>query len=556
MWCNAVMRLHAGLALLLFAAVGCPAPQVAPPRVGTAPPVDAAPAAEAVAPPATPLGTPGGPPRLVVLVVVDQLPAWSFAIKRPHLTGGFDRLLREGAWHTGVHPSVATLTAPGHALISSGEPTATSGILGNEWWHRDVGRVVGSVEAHDGSNSAVWMRVPALGDAMVAGATGGKAVSVGLKERAAILLLGKAGLSIWYDRKLAAFKSFSTPAWLVEHGRQRPIMPRLDDVWMPLDPAQLARISQTTDDQRGEVGSKGFGPMFPHAPRKTASPADAVFAMPLGNELVFETALAAITGESLGSDDAADLLALSLSAHDYAGHGWGQESWEMWDMTLRLDQQLASFLAALDSRVGAGRWSLVLTSDHGACPLPERVTGGRLAFEIIKDAANRAAAAELGPGEWVVAAKYPSVYLSAAARAKPPKELAKATTKIIHALRSFPGIERVERTADFAGNCARRTGDALVICLGLDAERSGEIFYLPRAGWVFHEQATPPATAHGSQHAYDREVPVIVLAPDRAAAHPPLATPSTTPMSMVEISKILAGWLGITPPSALPSAAP
>ncbi|MBA3392174.1 MAG: alkaline phosphatase family protein [Deltaproteobacteria bacterium] len=546
------MRLPARCALLI-AAAGCPAPQVSPPRV-VPPPADAA--VDTPVPPVVTPAAPGEAPRLVVLVVVDQLPSWAFAIKRPHLTGGFDRLLREGEWHTGVHPSAATLTAPGHALISSGEPTATSGILGNEWWHRDVGRVVGSVEAHDGSSSAVWMRVPALGDALVAGATGGKAVSVGLKGRAAILLLGKAGLPIWYDRKLAAFKSFSTPGWLADHGRQHPILPRLDDVWTPRDPAQLARISQTTDDQRGEVGSKGFGPTFPHAPRKTASPADTVFALPLGNELVFETALAAIAGEALGSDAAPDLLALSLSAYDYVGHGWGQESWEAWDMMLRLDQQLAGFLAALDRRVGVGRWSLVLTSDHGACPLPERGNGGRLAFETIKNAANRAAAAELGPGEWVVAAKYPSVYLSAAARAKPPKELAKATTKIIHALRSFPGLERVERTADFAGNCARRTGDALMICLGLDAERSGEIFYLPRAGWVLHEKASPPATAHGSQHAYDREVPVIVLASDRAAAHPPLATPSTTPMPMVQISKILAGWLGITPPSALPRAAP
>src|SRR5512139_3589679 len=89
---------------------------------------------------------PQKPPKLVVLVVVDQWPQWAFVQKRPHLTKGFDRLLREGDWHTGEHPSAATLTAPGHALLGTGEPTATSGILGNEWWSREGQRVVKSVE--------------------------------------------------------------------------------------------------------------------------------------------------------------------------------------------------------------------------------------------------------------------------------------------------------------------------------------------------------------------------------------------------------------------------
>src|SRR5690349_16612692 len=80
-------------------------------------------------------------PRLVVLLVVDQLPAWAFTRKRPELKGGFDRLLREGEWHTGEHPSAATITAPGHALIATGEPPAASGILTNEWYRRAQDKV-------------------------------------------------------------------------------------------------------------------------------------------------------------------------------------------------------------------------------------------------------------------------------------------------------------------------------------------------------------------------------------------------------------------------------
>ena len=111
-------------------------------------------------------------------------------------------------------------------------------------------------------------------------------------------------------------------------------------------------------------------------------------------------------------------------------------------------------------------------SDHGASPMPERVGGGRITFESLKDAANRAAIAELGPGEWIASARYPTLYLTAAARAQKPRELTIATTKIVYALRSFPGIERVEKSAELWGDCERRTGDALAR-MALAARRHG-----------------------------------------------------------------------------------
>ncbi|MBX3161547.1 MAG: alkaline phosphatase family protein [Deltaproteobacteria bacterium] len=494
-----------------------------------------------------------GPNRLVVLLVIDQWPAWAFEHKRPMLVGGgFERLLREGEWHRGRHPSPATLTAPGHALLGTGEPPAGSGILANQWWHRDLEKIVKSVEDPDGPvSSARWLRVPALGDAIAAAGTGAKAVSVSLKDRAAILMLGRSGLAIWYDKTKVTWTAKEVPPWLAAHAAAHPIAAHLRDVWTPLDPAKLAQLSGIADNAPGELGESGFGPTFPHAAADTKDPAEAINAMPIGNELVLGTALAAIDGEKLGADDVPDLLAVSLSAHDLVGHGWGHESWEMWDMTLRLDQQLAAFLAALDAKVGPGRWSLLVTSDHGAAPMTEVARGGRITTESLKDAANRAAIAELGPGEWIASAKYPTVFLSAAARAKPAKDLPVVMKKIMYALRSFPGIERVGLTTDFAGRCDTRTGDAFEICMMLDPERSGEIFYMPRRGWVLHDAADPTATAHGSGNDYDRFVPVIMLPPKRTP-HAPLEKVDDATIYMVRISTVLAHWLGVTPPTSLP----
>jgi hypothetical protein len=186
--------------------------------------------------------------------------------------------------------------------------------------------------------------------------------------------------------------------------------------------------------------------------------------------------------------------------------------------------------------------------------MPESQHGGRISFQQIKDAANHAAIAELGPGEWIASAKYPTVYLSRAALAQKPKDLAIVTTKIVYALRAFPGLARVEKSADFWGHCETRTGDAFLLCVTLDPERSGEILYLPAKGWVVQDSDDAVASGHGSLQPYDRLVPVIMLAPGRAP-HAALARPDGATIQMVRIATILARWLGVTPPGTLPTKA-
>lgn len=484
--------------------------------------------------------------KLVVLFVIDQLPEWAFEAKRPALHGGLDRLLREGDWHVGQHPSAATLTAPGHALLGTGATTSATGILANEWWHRDLARSLKAVESADGTISAAWLRVPALGDAIEASRDGAKAISVSLKDRAAILPIGHAGTPVWYDHKLVGFRSTGAVAWLDAYNRDHPVTAHLHDVWTPLDAALVAKLSGVPDDRPGEVGLKGLGATFPHALADTKDPADAIFATPLGNDLVLDVATAAIDGEHLGTHGAPDLLVISLSANDFIAHAWGHESWEAWDALIRVDQRLGAFLTDLDRKIGAGRWVMIATSDHGASPTPK----GRVRYGDVKKVANGAAQAELGPGDWIADAHYPSVYLTDAALKSAGRDRETLIRKVVFALRSLPSMGRVERAADFEGHCETRKGDAFAICLALDPERSGEVFYMPAEGFVMEDDDAEVATAHGSLHAYDRLVPVIVLGPNRVP-HAPLEHPNADNVPMAQIAPMLSRWLGVTPPAEL-----
>jgi Type I phosphodiesterase / nucleotide pyrophosphatase len=485
---------------------------------------------------------------LVVLLVIDQWPQWAFVQKRPQLrAGGFDRLLAEGKWQLGRYPSGTTLTAPGHALLGTGETTDVTGIVANEWWHRDLGRALASVRDARGQPTTRWLRVPGLGDAVASAGRGGKAVAVSLKDRAALLPLGHTGTAIWYSAKTVDWTSSTPRPWLQAWNRREPIALHLHDVWTPLEGADLRALSGRRDYEIGEAGDKGLGPTFPHQLDATPLPAEAVVATPLGNQLVLDTAIAAVAGEQLGADDVPDLLVVSLSAHDYIAHAWGHESWEAWDAARRLDQQLAQFLAQLDRDVGAGRWAMIVTSDHGAGALPELQGAGRIHYQQIIDTANTAAARALGPGSWIAFAKVPTLYLTEAARTSPKVDA--AIDEIVRAMRARPGIARVERTRDLVGGCAARGADE-ALCRGLDAERSGEVLYVPAPGWLMEEQDEPVAASHGTPYRYDQEVPVIALPFGRVSRAPQPAPAGE--LLMTEIAPTLARWLGVLPPRELP----
>jgi hypothetical protein len=85
----------------------------------------------------------GSPPpekpkaRLVVVVVIDQLPSWALARYLPLLDpgGALRSAVDRGAYFGRVViPFAATYTAPGHAAIHTGAPPSQNGIAANETW--------------------------------------------------------------------------------------------------------------------------------------------------------------------------------------------------------------------------------------------------------------------------------------------------------------------------------------------------------------------------------------------------------------------------------------
>src|SRR5208337_270634 len=93
-------------------------------------------------------------PKLVVMIVVDQMRGDYVDKFRGQWTGGLKRLVEEGAWfRDAAFPYAATETCVGHATISTGAFPATHGMIANEWWDRDAQKKVACTEDPKAANS-------------------------------------------------------------------------------------------------------------------------------------------------------------------------------------------------------------------------------------------------------------------------------------------------------------------------------------------------------------------------------------------------------------------
>lgn len=521
------------------------------------------------APPANDQPRPAPGPRLVVLIVVDQLPSWSFERDVEHMSAGIARLRDGGAFYPRARfPFANTYTATGHAALGTGAPPSVTGILGNAFYDRAAGVERSSVldpnapvfaivpgattDPADGASSR-RLRVDGIADMLAAEHPSARSISIALKDRGAILSLGRRpNLAVWYDPSQPAmttsrFYAERPPPWLLALARTHPVSGYLDTVWEPLDAARLATITGVADDAPGESSVDGLDTTFPHV-LVGEKRARAFRATPMADELLVATALAAIDGEQLGADDVPDLLSVSFSAHDYAGHFWGQESWERLDLLLRLDRTIGTLLDGLDQKVGKGRYAVVLSSDHGSTRMIEHSLGsGRTAMRVFEERlteqAEGAARTALGKGTWIAGYSESTLYVTPAFSARSESDRSRALDAIAAALRELPGVAFASRTDQLRGGCDARAPLEASICRGL-GEGSGEVFVSAGPDCVICESRYVTGTSHGSANPDDTDVPIIIYAPTMT---PRVISEVVSPL---RVAPTLAALLGVSAPPA------
>lgn len=497
-------------------------------------------------------------PKLVVLIVLDQFRAdyltrfYDKFIPAKGLNGkpgGFKYLLENGAWFPQSHFSVLqNMTGPGHATLLTGAYPYLTGIPLNEWFDSEKGEKVYCVS--DSQN--VWLTNTqdknlgtspknllgtTLGDELRNIHSGSQVVSLSIKDRSAILMGGhRAQLVLWMDPQRLQWTSTK---YYLPQGILPPWVNAINDS-LKKNGAMPASSAKLLSPVLAQVGS-----FFP----KSVKWGDkGVLATPAGLELTEKLAENAVAQLGLGKDGDTDLLALSFSSHDYAGHTYGPYSPHMEEMTLADDLVLSQLFTFLNRNLPNGMKDavVVLTADHGVAPNPElaengKLDAGRVNEEELFSKMQRKMEERFGSVEkgWLLKSAELNFYLNTKAGKEKGIEREILEEFLKEQLVKEKGIAHAFSLTDYR----RRT-----LPPGLFQEQILNTYFPGRSGDVvvilkpYYISGDETAT-HQTGYSYDSHIPLVFAGSSiRAGVY-------ASPSEPVDIAPTLSFLLGTVPPS-------
>jgi predicted AlkP superfamily pyrophosphatase or phosphodiesterase len=506
-------------------------------------------------------------PKLVVVIVVDQMRPDYLNRFRSHFgKGGFNLFLQRGASFAQARfQHGATWTCSGHAVVLTGSHADVHGLVGNTWYDANAGREVACAEdtsvtvlgTSAGGRSPRNLIGSTVGDELKLATTGrARVIAVAGKDRSAIMLGGHlADGAYWMRDTLVVSSTYymkELPTWVRRFNASGAVTAYSGKAWDRLLPqAAYARLGP--DDVPSEEDIGGMGRTFPHRLGPISSSRErfvaAFEASPYQNEVVVDLAMRAVTEEQLGKDDIPDVLAISFSANDIAGHAYGPDSHEVMDITIRTDRILERFFGFLSTHVGLQNVVAVLTADHGTPPLPEvvkelnpRAGAGRFNPSEVPAAIEAALTSRFGaapkPG-WVAYHSWPTAYLNLRGLQEKQVSVEDAERVAKSAVEALAGVHQAFTATELREQ--RNNGVESGAALSFFPARSGNIYYELRPYWVPDRDQV--GTTHGSPWSYDTRVPLLWFgASIKPGVHHQTA-------SIADIAPTLAALLDIVEPA-------
>ncbi len=505
-------------------------------------------------------------PKLVVGIIVDQM-------RYDYLTrfwdqygeGGFKRMVQEGFNCKNNHFNYApTTTGPGHTSVYTGTFPAIHGIIGNDWYDKETGKMVYC--AGDDSYSSVGttsdagqmsphrMLTTTITDQLrLHTQQRGKVIGIALKDRGAILPAGhSANGAFWFEGAetgnwiTSSYYMDALPQWVVDFNNSDAVEV-YKKPWTTLK--SIATYVESGSDANNYEGMfKGeTTSAFPHdlpAIWDANGQFNLLRSTPYGNSITADFALAALDGEDLGTDDTTDFLAVSFSSTDYVGHFFGVNSKEIEDTYIRLDQDLARLFTALDSKVGAGQYTVFLTADHAAVNVPaylkdQKLPGGYLDMKGMKEQFDDFLKYKYGTTDVVKSLSNYQLFLDHKILANLDIDLDDAQEDIAKELLGYEGISQVYTGHQMWENDYTE-GIPYILQNGYNQKRSGDILIVPSPGYISYSRT---GSTHGSPQIYDTHVPLLLFG--KGIKHGSTVSRTEIP----DIAPTIASLLGIAFPS-------
>ncbi len=501
-------------------------------------------------------------PKLVIGLMVDQM-RWDYLYRyyERYGSGGFKRMLNEGFTCENTYINyLPSVTGIGHSTVYTGSVPAIHGIAGNDFTIQATGKsmycagdstvsTVGSSTVADGKMSPRNLLVTTMTDELrLATNFRSKVIGIALKDRGSILPAGhNPTAAYWYDENTgnwitSTYYMNALPTWVTKFNEQKLPQKYMAQNWNTLYP--INTYVQSTQDNSPYEGkfANASAPVFPV--NTSTLNLSMINSTPYGSTLTLDLAKEAIANEAMGTDAITDFLAVSVSSPDYVGHQFGPNSIEVEDTYLRLDRDLASFFAYVDTKVGKGNYTVFLTADHGAYNnvnflIDNKMNGGLYpAAEALRNL-NTTLEQQFKVKGLVKSLGNYQVNLNNLAIASNKLDVAAIKKTAIDFLTKTQGILYVVDMTDVQ-NASIPSAYKEQILNGYNAERSGILQIIPKPGYY---SGSRTGTTHGTISPYDTHIPMVFMGWGIKQGK------SNTPYNMTDIAPTISALLRIQEPN-------
>ncbi len=471
-------------------------------------------------------------PKLVVGIVVDQMRYDYLTRFWDHFEdGGFKRLINDGFNCKNNHYNYApTSTGPGHTSVYTGTTPATHGIIGNNWYDKQINAEVYcaaddsyvsvGTTSNAGKMSPHRMNVTTITDQLrLHTQMRGKTIAIALKDRGAVLPGGHtANAAYWFHGAdegkwiTSSYYMNQLPKWVNDFNASGKAM-EYKKAWITAKPINTYLESGSDSNTyeglfKGEANSG-----FPHNTTEFLDKTkdfDLIKATPYGNSITADFSIAALEGEHLGEDRITDFLAVSFSSTDYVGHKFGVNSKEVQDTYIRLDRDLKRLFAALDKKVGEGEYTVFLTADHAAINVPaylkdQKIPAGYIDYKAVKSKLTTFLQYKFGTVDLIKNFSNAQIFLDHKVIENLDLEVAKVQEMIAKELLMYEGIDRTYTGHQMWANNYTH-GIPYILQNGYNQKRSGDVLLVLKPGVISYPKT---GSTHGSPQIYDTHVPLL-----------------------------------------------
>lgn len=475
-------------------------------------------------------------PKIIIGIVIDQMCYdYLYRFQNNFSESGFKKLMSRGSHLKDMQYNyIPTYTGPGHASIYTGTTPKNHGIIANAWIEESSKSIVNCVGDPSvvgiqssqlyGKSSPHRLNTTTITDQLKGKHKESKVISISIKDRGAILPGGfKSDGSYWFDYGNGQFITSSyykteMPKWVKKFNAKNNAL-SYAQVWNPL----LVKNSYSSEDASPyeKVINGKSAAVFPYDIKKLCDLSQSFepFTMsPFANNLLTDLAITALKKEKLGQDEFPDMLCISYSSTDIAGHIFGPDSKEIEDMYYRLDIELGRLLNHLEKSFGQDGFVLFLTADHGVATVPQKrvdegLSGGYVFIDkVVEDLRKRSNT--LFGVDFILGENNLNIYLNQGVLNSILPKVSKnlLMTQLEEQLSKVKGIKTTRRGESLQSKSKNKDKWDRLLANGFDPNRSGDLLivlesgYLPKSSIDLHHAQ---GTSHGSGYDYDTHVPCI-----------------------------------------------